>query len=82
RNAAIVLGNQRHPSSCESLCLGLADSEPLVRGASAWALGQLASPLAVEILAERLPLEDDSQVTLEIEQALHASNGAGNSPGP
>ena len=82
RNAAIVLGNQRHPSSCDSLSLGLADEEPLVRGASAWALGQLANPLAVESLAARLPLEDDPLVTSEIEQALHANNGTGNSPAP
>ncbi|MCP3693807.1 MAG: hypothetical protein GY917_16515 [Planctomycetaceae bacterium] len=82
RNAAIVLGNQRHPSSCNSLSLGLADEEPLVRGAAAWALGQLANPLAVESLAARLPLEDDPLVISEIEQALHASNVRETPPGP
>ena len=82
RNAAIVLGNQRHPSSCDSLCLGLADEEPLVRGASAWALGQLANPLAVESLAARLSQEDDPLVISEIEQALQSSNGTGNLEGP
>lgn len=40
RNAALVLGNQRPPAARAALMRGLADSEPLVREACAWALAQ------------------------------------------
>jgi epoxyqueuosine reductase len=43
RNAAIVLGNQRAAGAKAALNQGLADEEPLVREACAWALAQLAS---------------------------------------
>ncbi len=46
RNAAIVLGNQGRDDSIEALKLGLADVEPIVRGASAWALGRIGAPPA------------------------------------
>ena len=41
RNAAIVLGNRPTPAAIPALIRGLNDDEPLVRGAAAWALGQL-----------------------------------------
>ena len=41
RNAAIVLGNQRRSEAAPELVRGLQDEEPLVRGACAWALGQI-----------------------------------------
>ncbi|MCC7083849.1 MAG: tRNA epoxyqueuosine(34) reductase QueG [Pirellulales bacterium] len=40
RNAAMVLGNQRHVPAIGALTKGLNDVEPLVREACAWALGQ------------------------------------------
>jgi epoxyqueuosine reductase len=42
RNAAIVLGNQRATSAKPALTRGLADAEPLIREACAWALEQIA----------------------------------------
>jgi epoxyqueuosine reductase len=43
RNAAIVLGNQRAVASLPALHRGLADDEPLVREACAWAIAQMNS---------------------------------------
>lgn len=44
RNAAIVLGNQRASAAISALTKGLADEEPLVREACAWALAQIRGP--------------------------------------
>jgi len=70
RNAAIVLGNQRHLPALQALSRGLTDDEPLVRGASAWALAQFATPDANKLLLARQSLEDDPQVQQEIKIAL------------
>lgn len=70
RNAAIVLGNQCEPMSIDALEKGLHDHEPLVRGACAWALGRIQDSRAVQSLRERLAVEDDSLVRVEIENAL------------
>jgi len=70
RNAAIVLGNQKATGAISALGKGLEDVEPLVRGASAWALGELASEPARQILKNRQGQEADAQVQAEIAQAL------------
>ena len=72
RNAAIVLGNQRHRAALPVLVRALADHEPLVRGAAAWALGQLGGPEAGEALARRLADECDASVRDEVASALAA----------
>lgn len=74
RNAAIVLGNQRHQGSVAALVRGLADAEPMVRGASAWALGQYGLPQARAALESRKTIEDDAYVLGEIEAALANCN--------
>jgi epoxyqueuosine reductase len=70
RNAAIVLGNQRHAPAVPALIGGLQDRESLVRGACAWALGQMAGDVALQALADRRSVEDDPIVLEEIEQAI------------
>ncbi|GIW92486.1 MAG: epoxyqueuosine reductase [Pirellulaceae bacterium] len=70
RNAAIVLGNQRAEAARPALEKGLHDPSPLVRAASAWALGQLTGEKARRALAVRLSQETDPQVLEEIERAL------------
>lgn len=70
RNAAIVLGNQRDPDAVQALIRGLEDDEPVVRGAVAWALGQIGGAAATAALRERLAAENDPQVREEIEAAL------------
>jgi epoxyqueuosine reductase len=70
RNAAIVLGNQRDPNAIKPLSRGLADSEPLVRGACAWALGQIGGLSARTILDRQLASESNDEVKNEIQLAL------------
>ncbi|MBS0211099.1 MAG: tRNA epoxyqueuosine(34) reductase QueG [Planctomycetes bacterium] len=70
RNAAIVLGNQRNEAAIDALARGLADEEPLIRGACAWALGQIGTPVAKGLLAARQAIETDVQVSEEIALAL------------
>jgi epoxyqueuosine reductase len=70
RNAAIVLGNQRHLPAVPALVQALSDEERLVRGAAAWALGRCGSTAALAALERRLPDEDEPDVRSEIEDAL------------
>jgi len=72
RNAAIVLGNKRDPRANPALARAVNDSEPLVRGAAAWALGKIGGDLAVAALKSRLSVEDNATVLHEIDQALSA----------
>jgi epoxyqueuosine reductase len=70
RNAIIVLGNQRSEPAVPALCRSLGDVDPVVRGAAAWALGQIGGAPAREALKSRLGVEDNATVVTEIEQAL------------
>ena len=70
RNAAIVLGNSKNHSAESALLTGLSDLEPLIRGAAAWALGQLDTPTAVAAMHRRLTVENDESVRMEIENVL------------
>ena len=75
RNAAISLGNRPTAEGEQALTKGLNDSEPLVRGAAAWALGQCGTTNAVEQLTARGPLEQDADVRAEIQRALAVATG-------
>ena len=70
RNAAIVLGNQRCHEAAEALIHGLRDDEPLIRGACAWSLGQLATPAAAAALRDAAVKEADADVLKELQDAL------------
>jgi epoxyqueuosine reductase len=70
RNAAIVMGNVKHAADLPALQRGLWDSEPIVRGASAWALGQIGIALAKSLLQARRLGEVDPMVISEIDQAI------------
>ncbi len=74
RNAAIVLGNQQYQAATGALGRGLSDEEPLVRGACAWALGELQTPQSVSLLESRLENEQDPVVQEEIQQALEGTD--------
>ena len=75
RSAAIALGNRPDPAAASALAAAVADDDPVVRGAAAWALGrwlahdELAAR-ARQALAERLVVETDADVRAEIERAL------------
>ncbi len=74
RNAAIALGNHPTDDALTSLVHGLRDSEPLVRGACAWALGRFDNRAARHALEDRVPIEDDKQVRLELADALQVES--------
>jgi epoxyqueuosine reductase len=50
--------------------VGLSDHEPLVRGASAWALGRIGGEGVSEVLNGRAAVETDPDVCAEIDSAL------------
>jgi epoxyqueuosine reductase len=70
RNAAIVLGNSGDRSVIPALIATLGDPSPLVRGAIAWALGQLNADDARAALQERRRIEDNPAVLDELDAAL------------
>lgn len=73
RNAAIVLGNSKNSIHVAALSKGLHDSEPIIRGASAWALGQIGADDGLAALRHRLSIETDEVVRSEIEASLSSS---------
>lgn len=73
RNAAICLGNAREPRAAVPLVQLLGDPEPLIRGAAAWALGQIGGQEPA--LRQRLQVEDDTEVRQELEAAAGCSAG-------
>ena len=73
RNAAIALGNHPHDQNIEALKLGLEDSEELVRGASAWALGKHSNQSANAALRARQKIETDDEVQIEIKLAIEGA---------
>lgn len=82
RSAAIALGNRPHRPSFDALAAALADEEPVVRGAAAWALGRWrrlddgVAEKAHAALVTRLGIEADEEVRSEIQQALNEARTA------
>ncbi|MCA9065215.1 MAG: tRNA epoxyqueuosine(34) reductase QueG [Planctomycetaceae bacterium] len=70
RNAAIVLGNRRELQAEPDLINLLADDDAVLRGAAAWALGQLQTTSARHALLQRLQEEPDPAVCDEIRISL------------
>lgn len=76
RNVAIALGNAKKPSSIASLHRVLRnESEPLVRGHAAWALGQIGGLAASAALHDAATAETDEWVREEIAAALSHIGG-------
>lgn len=75
--AALALGNRPVPEAVPALVAGLNDPEPLVRGASAWALGRYNTPAGANALQARLATETVPAVQAEIRSALAAQRSAG-----
>jgi len=70
RNAAIVLGNRGDRAAIPALIAALSDADPVLRGAVAWALGQLGGDAARAALQERRGIEDNPDVLTELDDAL------------
>ncbi len=79
RNVAVALGNWGRREAVPALARALDDPEPLIRGHSAWALGQILARVGIpgdggfevaEALLFRLSVEKDPWVEEELELAL------------
>ena len=74
RNVCVALGNRADPAAVRALAQALVnDSESLVRGHAAWALGQIHFPAAIQALQQALYVEQDPAVLQEIRSALQAN---------
>jgi epoxyqueuosine reductase len=81
RSAAIALGNRPHLPSFRALAAALADAEPVVRGAAAWALGRwitadIMTEEARRTLEAQHAIETDAVVANEIVNALNVRAGS------
>jgi epoxyqueuosine reductase len=76
RNAAVVLGNIGSADDVPTLEAALSDSDSLVRRHAAWALGEIASPEALEAIRVRELVESDEWVLEELRAALARSSFA------
>ncbi len=72
RNACIAAGNWGAQAAAPPLLRLLDDASPLVRGHSAWALGQIGG--AGTALAARLEVEPDDAGREELKCAIEAGN--------
>ena len=73
RNAAIALGNTGDSAYIPDLAQAMKDSEELVRGYAAWALGKIGGSQAKQILEASLARETADSARKEIEAALAAA---------
>jgi len=77
RNVAVALGNTGDPAAVPGLLQALADdTDPIVRGHAAWALGRIGTDAAREGLRHRLERERDGGVGEEISLALAEIDGS------
>ena len=70
RNACVAAGNAGDPALVPALVPLLDDTEPLIRGHAAWALGRIGGEDAVRALARSFAVEGDPWVRDEITQAM------------
>src|SRR5437588_2422848 len=70
RNVCVALGNSGDRQAVPALIGALHDTEPLIRGHAAWALGRLGGEQANQALQDALLTEQDEEVRKEIQCAL------------
>jgi len=73
RNAILVAGNQRLVDAQAALLKLLQDEEPLLRGAAAWSLAQIAPGQWCDALQAALAMETDPNVRTSLNKALAQS---------
>lgn len=71
RNVAVALGNTGDSSAVPALVQALHDQEVLIRGHTAWALGQIGGEKAQDALHSAAQTESNIQVSQEIRKALN-----------
>jgi epoxyqueuosine reductase len=75
RNVAVALGNLADPAAVPALVVAVSDeTDALVRGHAAWALGRIGTQTAREALRLRLEREQDPFVREEITAALELAS--------
>jgi epoxyqueuosine reductase len=70
RNVAVALGNLQDLRALPALEAALHDSEPLIRGHAAWALGRIGGSGVRQVLHKALRTESDADVREEMTSAL------------
>jgi epoxyqueuosine reductase len=70
RNAAIVLGNQKHEPATDTLIQAWRTEAAIVRGAAIWALGEIGTSAAIEAVKNAADQEQDDVVRQEIGRVL------------
>lgn len=70
RNVAVAMGNRRDPRYIASLAEALESDSPMVRRHGAWALGEIGTAEAKQILQQALEAEADPDQRRELESAL------------
>jgi epoxyqueuosine reductase len=80
RNAALILATRRCLEALPALIRRLGDEDPIVRGASAWALGRMGQPQALPSL--RLAVSDrDEAVRTTVQDAIERIDRENREPG-
>lgn len=70
RNAAIVCGNLKLTDAVDELAISLSNPNAIVRAAAAWALGEINTKKARDVLTKSLARESDLNIISELEYAL------------
>ena len=70
RNVAVALGNSQSSEAVPALQTALCDQSPLVRSHAAWALGQIVTEQAMDILLQVKSKESDPETLAEIALSL------------
>ncbi len=77
RNLTVAMGNSGSTDHLAGLARSLGDEEALVRGHSAWAIGQIGDSEGIGPLEEALETERESEVRGEIKAAVKRLRQAG-----
>lgn len=77
RNVCVAIGNWGDPMALAALATALHDTEPLIRGHAAWALGRIGEAQAGALLERALATEADPYVLEELHQARQEMEARG-----
>ncbi|MHC8515711.1 tRNA epoxyqueuosine(34) reductase QueG [Sporosarcina sp. ITBMC105] len=73
RNAILALAHFKEEASVPLLAeLLVSDPRPLIRGTTAWALGEIATAEAIEAVQQALQTEEDTGVRIELNNVLES----------
>ena len=70
RNVCVALGNSKDTSAIPALAVAIGDEDALIRGHAAWALGQMQTSSAKDILLAALAAETNPEAAAEMRYAL------------